>query len=53
MHDKPTKGAGLGDLLGPIGLSLGKTEVDQVISTSRFASAILGNRPKTTSHHSY
>lgn len=31
VQDKPTKGAGLGDLLGPIGLSLGRSDKEQVL----------------------
>ena len=34
VQDKPTKGTGLGDLLGPIGLSLGKSDDKQVTMTS-------------------
>ena len=34
VQDKPTKGTGLGDLLGPIGLSLGKSHDKQVTATS-------------------
>jgi len=31
VQDKPRKGAGLGDLLGPIGLSLGSSDKEQVL----------------------
>ncbi len=34
VQDKSTKGTGLGDLLGPIGLSLGKSDDKQVTVAS-------------------
>ena len=34
VREKPSRGAGLGDLLGPIGLSLGKSKDTEVLTSS-------------------